>query len=165
MAAAAAGLVLPVGLAEASRVLRPGGTLLRAWHSATSGSPIRRPLTRSERWWSGLVDAVRDEFGDARRHELRYLTVCTAMASPADEPACGTATPRVSCGARCIAAADPGGSEAAEVQAVADDDRRERHGCAGEHRAKQPAGHERQERADDNADGQVGDIGQRHAPG
>lgn len=71
---------LPAGLAEAHRVLRPGGTLLLAWHSATSRSPMRRALSRDDQWWSGLLEAVRHEFGDARRHELPYLTACTATA-------------------------------------------------------------------------------------
>jgi ubiquinone/menaquinone biosynthesis C-methylase UbiE len=69
---------LQAGLAEAHRVLRAGGTLLIAWHSPTAPSRIRRMLARPEPWWRELLDAVRAEFGNAGRHDLRHLTVCTA---------------------------------------------------------------------------------------
>jgi ubiquinone/menaquinone biosynthesis C-methylase UbiE len=68
----------PAALAEAHRVLRPGGTLLLAWHSAATPNPLRRALAKPDQWWSDLLDVVRREFGQAHRHELRHLTACTA---------------------------------------------------------------------------------------
>jgi ubiquinone/menaquinone biosynthesis C-methylase UbiE len=69
---------LPGGLAQAHRVLRPGGTLLIAWHSSTAPSRLRRTLARPETWWQELVVAVGEEFGNVQRHDLRHLTICTA---------------------------------------------------------------------------------------
>jgi ubiquinone/menaquinone biosynthesis C-methylase UbiE len=69
---------LRAGLVQAHRVLRPGGTLLLAWHSPTAPSRLRRTLARPDSWWRELLDAVRDEFGNVQRHELRHLTACIA---------------------------------------------------------------------------------------
>jgi ubiquinone/menaquinone biosynthesis C-methylase UbiE len=71
---------VPAGLAEAHRVLRPGGTLLVAWHSASSPSRLRRRLAKPDVWWDDLLDALRREFGSAERHDLRHLTAATATA-------------------------------------------------------------------------------------
>lgn len=68
----------PVGLAEAHRVLRPGGTLLLAWHSSAAPSPVRRAMAKPDPWWEALLAEVRAEFGNAERHDLRHLTACTA---------------------------------------------------------------------------------------
>jgi ubiquinone/menaquinone biosynthesis C-methylase UbiE len=68
----------PAGLAEAHRVLCPGGTLLLAWHSSAAPSPLRRAMSRPAPWWDALLTEVRAEFGNARRHDLRHLTACTA---------------------------------------------------------------------------------------
>jgi ubiquinone/menaquinone biosynthesis C-methylase UbiE len=69
-------------VADARRVLRPGGTLLLAWHSATSPRRLQRKLARPEAWWTTVTDTVRAEFGLARRHDLRYSTACSATAGP-----------------------------------------------------------------------------------
>ncbi|MGI5239027.1 class I SAM-dependent methyltransferase [Dactylosporangium sp. CA-139066] len=71
----------PAGLAEARRVLRPGGTLLLAWHSAAAPSPLNRALSKPAAWWEALLAEVRAEFGNAERHDLRHLTACTATAA------------------------------------------------------------------------------------
>ncbi|HTJ36807.1 MAG TPA: class I SAM-dependent methyltransferase [Dactylosporangium sp.] len=76
----------PAGLAEARRVLHPGGTLLVAWHSSSAPSPMRRALARPDAWWDELLAEVRNEFGNAERHNLRRLTACTATAPPTDTP-------------------------------------------------------------------------------
>jgi ubiquinone/menaquinone biosynthesis C-methylase UbiE len=73
---------LRVGLAETHRVLRVGGDLLLAWHSATAPGRIARRLARSETWWAELAAAVRREFGDVERRDLTYATVCTATKLP-----------------------------------------------------------------------------------
>jgi ubiquinone/menaquinone biosynthesis C-methylase UbiE len=71
---------LPAALADARRVLRPGGTLLLAWHCATSPRRMQRSLARPEAWWSMLVSTMQQEFGQVRRHDLRFTTACTATA-------------------------------------------------------------------------------------
>jgi ubiquinone/menaquinone biosynthesis C-methylase UbiE len=72
---------LQAALLDARRVLRPGGTLLIAWHSASSPSRLRRSLARPESWWHDTTDAVGRVFGNAERHDLTYSTACTAVAS------------------------------------------------------------------------------------
>jgi SAM-dependent methyltransferase len=69
---------LPAALADAHRVLRPGGTILLAWHSASRGNRLRRTLARPESWWTNILAAVRDEFGRADRRDLHHTTVCSA---------------------------------------------------------------------------------------
>ena len=69
---------LPAAVAEAHRVLRPGGSLLLAWHAATAPNRLRRRLARPESWWTTVIDVVRHEFGQAHRHDLRYTTACAA---------------------------------------------------------------------------------------
>jgi SAM-dependent methyltransferase len=69
---------LAAGIADAHRVLRPGGCLLLAWHSAAGPNRLRRRLARPKSWWATVLEVVRDEFGNAERHDLRYTTACTA---------------------------------------------------------------------------------------
>jgi ubiquinone/menaquinone biosynthesis C-methylase UbiE len=71
---------LRAALAQAHRVLRPSGTLLLAWHAANAPSGLRRALSKPDPWWRDLLGAVRHEFGNGDRCELRHLTVCTATA-------------------------------------------------------------------------------------
>jgi ubiquinone/menaquinone biosynthesis C-methylase UbiE len=66
-------------VAEAHRMLRPGGTLLLAWHSSASPQFVQRRLARSDEWWRRLVEILRHEFGNARRQELTHTTVGTAV--------------------------------------------------------------------------------------
>jgi ubiquinone/menaquinone biosynthesis C-methylase UbiE len=73
---------LRAGLAETHRVLRVGGDLLLAWHSATAPARIARRLGRPETWWAELAEGVRREFGDAERHDMTYVSVCTATKLP-----------------------------------------------------------------------------------
>ncbi|MGW5666743.1 class I SAM-dependent methyltransferase [Micromonospora sp. NPDC003776] len=72
---------LQAALADARRVLRPGGTLLIAWHSAHSPRRIQRTIARPERWWDETMAALRQVFGNVERHELTYTTSCTATAA------------------------------------------------------------------------------------
>jgi ubiquinone/menaquinone biosynthesis C-methylase UbiE len=69
---------LSAGIAEAHRVLRPGGRLLLAWHSASSPKRIQRSLARPDTWWTTVLDTVRQTFGEAHRHNLTYTVACTA---------------------------------------------------------------------------------------
>jgi ubiquinone/menaquinone biosynthesis C-methylase UbiE len=72
---------LEAGLAEALRVLVPGGLLMVAWHGATSPNPIQRRLARPEAWWADAERRLRTVFGTANRQNLVYSTVCTARRS------------------------------------------------------------------------------------
>jgi SAM-dependent methyltransferase len=69
---------LDAGLAEARRVLAPGGRFVLAWHAATSPNAIQRRLARPEVWWADTERRVRAVFGEAGRHNLTYSTACTA---------------------------------------------------------------------------------------
>ncbi|SCL33950.1 Methyltransferase domain-containing protein [Micromonospora rhizosphaerae] len=71
---------LQAALADARRVLRPGGTVLIAWHSAHSPRRIQRTLAQPETWWDETTAALRQVFGKVERHELTYTTACTATA-------------------------------------------------------------------------------------
>lgn len=66
-------------LVDARRVLRPGGRLLIAWHSAASPNRLRRSLARPESWWDDTTSTVRRVFGNVERHDLTYSTACTAV--------------------------------------------------------------------------------------
>jgi ubiquinone/menaquinone biosynthesis C-methylase UbiE len=69
---------LAAALADARRVLRPGGSLLIAWHGAGSPRRIQRSLAQPQAWWDETIAAVRRVFGNAERHDLTYTTACTA---------------------------------------------------------------------------------------
>lgn len=71
---------LRAALVDARRVLRPGGTLLIAWHSARSPRRIQRTLAQPEAWWDETVAAVQQVLGNVELHELTYTTACTATA-------------------------------------------------------------------------------------
>ncbi|MEV0806597.1 class I SAM-dependent methyltransferase [Micromonospora sp. NPDC050200] len=72
---------LQAALVDTRRVLRPGGTLLIAWHSARSPRRIQRTLAQPEAWWGETATALRQVFGNVERHDLTYTTACTATAS------------------------------------------------------------------------------------
>jgi hypothetical protein len=71
---------LQAALVDARRVLRPGGTVLVAWHSARSPRRMQRSLANPETWWAETATALRNVFGNVERHELTYTTACTATA-------------------------------------------------------------------------------------
>jgi ubiquinone/menaquinone biosynthesis C-methylase UbiE len=66
------------GLAEARRVLVPGGRLVVAWHGAASPNRIQRQLARTQAWWTGTERRIDAVFANATRCDLTYSTVCTA---------------------------------------------------------------------------------------
>jgi ubiquinone/menaquinone biosynthesis C-methylase UbiE len=72
---------LQAALLDAHRVLRPGGTLLIAWHGATSPRRLQRSLARPESWWHDTTGTIRRVFGNAERNHLTYSTACTAVAA------------------------------------------------------------------------------------
>ena len=71
---------LAAALVDARRVLRPGGSLLIAWHAADSPRRIQRILAQPEAWWAETLAEVRRVFGNAERRDLTYTTACTADA-------------------------------------------------------------------------------------
>jgi ubiquinone/menaquinone biosynthesis C-methylase UbiE len=71
---------LEAALVDARRVLRPGGSLLIAWHSATSPRRIQRAIAQPEPWWDETMSIVRRVYGNAERHNLTYTSACTAVA-------------------------------------------------------------------------------------
>jgi ubiquinone/menaquinone biosynthesis C-methylase UbiE len=71
---------VPAALADCHRVLRPGGSLLLAWHSTAAPSSLRRRMGQPDRWWNDLMATLRHEFGNAERHDLTHLTAATATA-------------------------------------------------------------------------------------
>jgi ubiquinone/menaquinone biosynthesis C-methylase UbiE len=73
---------LSAGLREAARVLRPGGTVVIAWHSARSPHPIQRRLARPESWWQRAIATMRESFDDVNRHDLTRVTAVMGVKPP-----------------------------------------------------------------------------------
>ncbi|MFB9237611.1 class I SAM-dependent methyltransferase [Plantactinospora siamensis] len=69
---------LDAGLRELRRVLRPGGTLLIAWHGGTAPSAIGRRLRLPEGKLHRLDQALREHVGPVSRHPLAALDVFIA---------------------------------------------------------------------------------------
>jgi ubiquinone/menaquinone biosynthesis C-methylase UbiE len=69
-----------VALVDARRVVRPGGSVLIAWHSAASPRRVQRAIAAPQQWWDETVSNVQRVFGNAERHDLTYTSACTAVA-------------------------------------------------------------------------------------
>jgi ubiquinone/menaquinone biosynthesis C-methylase UbiE len=65
---------LDAGLCEAARVLRPGGTVVIAWHAARSPNRVQRRLAQPDSWWEQVLAAMRGPFQDVVRHDLPHVT-------------------------------------------------------------------------------------------
>jgi|AntDryMetagUQ889_1029465.scaffolds.fasta_scaffold25468_1 ubiquinone/menaquinone biosynthesis C-methylase UbiE len=63
---------LAAGLNEVKRVLRPDGSLVLSWHSATAPSRTSRRLALSDDAIRTLSDALHATFGNCQRHDLTH---------------------------------------------------------------------------------------------
>jgi SAM-dependent methyltransferase len=72
---------LEAAAAELHRVVRPGGTVVIAWHGGTSPSRIARSLRLPEHELHRIEEVLRGRFGEVGRHQLSSLDVFTAVRS------------------------------------------------------------------------------------
>jgi ubiquinone/menaquinone biosynthesis C-methylase UbiE len=72
---------LAAGVDEMHRVVRPGGTVVIAWHGGTTPSRIARALRLPEDELGRIEQALRDRFAEVGRRQLPSLDVFTAVRS------------------------------------------------------------------------------------
>jgi ubiquinone/menaquinone biosynthesis C-methylase UbiE len=72
---------LDAAVAELHRVVRPGGTVVIAWHGGTSPSRIARSLRLPEDELKRIEHMLRERFGQVSRKQLASLDVFTAVRS------------------------------------------------------------------------------------
>jgi SAM-dependent methyltransferase len=70
---------LHAAVAELHRVVRPGGTVVIAWHGGTRPSRIARSLRLPEDRLGRIEQVLRDRFGQVSRKQLARLDVFTAV--------------------------------------------------------------------------------------
>ena len=69
---------LEAAVGELHRVVRPGGTVVIAWHGGTSPSRIARSLRLPEHELDRIEQVLRGRFGEVGRRRLTSLDVFTA---------------------------------------------------------------------------------------
>jgi SAM-dependent methyltransferase len=69
---------LEAAVGELHRVVRPGGTVVIAWHGGTSPSRIARSLRLPEHELNRIEQVLRGRFGEVGRRRLTSLDVFTA---------------------------------------------------------------------------------------
>jgi len=69
---------LDAALGELHRVVRPGGTVVIAWHGGETPSRITRALRLPEDEFGHIEQVLRDRFSDVTRTQLASLDVLTA---------------------------------------------------------------------------------------
>jgi ubiquinone/menaquinone biosynthesis C-methylase UbiE len=72
---------LEAAVDELHRVVRPGGTVIIAWHGGTTPSRIARSLRLSEDELGRIEQLLRDRFADVARRQLASLDVFKAVRS------------------------------------------------------------------------------------
>jgi SAM-dependent methyltransferase len=72
---------LEAGVGELHRVVRPGGTVVIAWHGGTNPSRVVRSLSLPEDDLRRIEQVLRDRFGEVGRRQLTSLDVFEAVRS------------------------------------------------------------------------------------
>jgi ubiquinone/menaquinone biosynthesis C-methylase UbiE len=72
---------LEAGLHELRRVVRPGGTVVIAWHGGTNPSRITKALRLPEDELNHIEQVMRARFGEVTRTQVTSLDVFTAVRS------------------------------------------------------------------------------------
>jgi ubiquinone/menaquinone biosynthesis C-methylase UbiE len=72
---------LDAAVAELHRVVRPGGTVVIAWHGGTRPSRIANSMRLPEDQLGHIAQVLRDQFGEVTRTQLASLDVFTAVRS------------------------------------------------------------------------------------
>lgn len=70
---------LEAGVAELHRVVRPGGSVVIAWHGGTAPNRVVRSLRLPEEALGRIERAVRDRFGAVTRDQVTGLEVFKAV--------------------------------------------------------------------------------------
>jgi SAM-dependent methyltransferase len=72
---------LDAGVDELRRVVRPGGTVVIAWHGGTKPSRAAKSLRLSDDQLDRIEQVLRRHFGDVSRHQLARLDAFKAVRS------------------------------------------------------------------------------------
>ena len=72
---------LEAGVSELHRVVRPGGSVVIAWHGGTAPSRIVRSMRLPEDELARIERVLRNYFSDVTRHQLASLDVFKAVRS------------------------------------------------------------------------------------
>jgi SAM-dependent methyltransferase len=72
---------LEAAVAELRRVVRPGGTVVIAWHGGATPSRIAKSLRLTEDQLGHIEHVLRDRFGQVTRKQLASLDVFSAVRS------------------------------------------------------------------------------------
>ena len=70
---------LEAGVGELHRVVRPGGTVVIAWHGGTKPSRVVKSLSLPEDDLRRIEQVLRDRFGEVTRRQLTSLDVFEAV--------------------------------------------------------------------------------------